>query len=271
MIRLDGNSLAAFRGAGVAGTVQSVAGCELFGAAREPLWASPYSAAATAALKAQFPDKWNDIMDYGFRNPNMVPWINEDPMLVCSVVEGLGVWRMIKGNGHYITLGDYDWGNISYDVDAWSNLTDEVDTQIIGGSAWSYSTWITQIYIGAMCNTMCDGSTRYPLSRKHILMNQENNIVTIEDRVKPRTATFTGVKTVYLLGAGNSKLFQGGVCKVKIQSNLVLNENADFFVPFLTSGGIVELLNLRTGTYATKSGTLEIAYCDSQYNPWSPA
>ena len=102
MIRLDGNSLAAFRGAGVAGTVQSVAGCELFGAARSPLWASPYSAAATRALKAQFPTQWATIRDYGFSHPEIVGYMNayapEDAKIAYSLVEGIGT-RWLYNNG----------------------------------------------------------------------------------------------------------------------------------------------------------------------------
>ena len=80
MIRLDGNSLAAFRGAGVAGTVQSVAGCELFGAARWPSWVSPYSAAATSALKAAYPQYWQDIAMYGINHPEIVDDVNAAPV-----------------------------------------------------------------------------------------------------------------------------------------------------------------------------------------------
>ena len=103
MIRLDGNSLAAFRGAGVAGTVQSVAGCELFGAARSPKWASPYSAQATAALKAQFPTQWPTIRDYGFAHPEIVGYMNayapEDAKIAYSLVPTLNVYRWLVGNG----------------------------------------------------------------------------------------------------------------------------------------------------------------------------
>ena len=76
MIRLDGNSLAAFRGAGVAGTVQSVAGCELFGAARGT---SPYSAAATAYLEENYPDYLEWAKQYGFDHPEVVPYVNANP------------------------------------------------------------------------------------------------------------------------------------------------------------------------------------------------
>ena len=104
MIRLDGNSLAAFRGAGVAGTVQSVAGCELFGARRSPLWASPYSAAATAALKAQFSaEQWATIRDYGFSHPEYIAAINfaapQDPEIMYSLIPTLGKVRKLVGDG----------------------------------------------------------------------------------------------------------------------------------------------------------------------------
>lgn len=43
--------------------------------------ASPYSLAATQALKAAFPQYWTAIRDYGYAHPQLVPFINEDPML----------------------------------------------------------------------------------------------------------------------------------------------------------------------------------------------
>ena len=41
---------------------------------------SPYSLAATQALKAAFPQYWTAIRDYGVAHPQLVPFINEDPM-----------------------------------------------------------------------------------------------------------------------------------------------------------------------------------------------
>ena len=63
---------------------------------------SPYSAQATAALKAQFPTQWPTIRDYGFAHPEIVPFINEDPMLVMSLIEGLGIRRLIPASGAYV-------------------------------------------------------------------------------------------------------------------------------------------------------------------------
>lgn len=59
---------------------------------------SPYSLAATQALKAAFPQYWTAIRDYGWANPALVPFINEDPMLIVSLVE-VGKTRWLVGDG----------------------------------------------------------------------------------------------------------------------------------------------------------------------------
>lgn len=41
---------------------------------------SPYSAQATAALKAQFQTQWPTIRDYGFAHPEIVPYVNANPL-----------------------------------------------------------------------------------------------------------------------------------------------------------------------------------------------
>ena len=70
---------------------------------------SPYSLAATQALKAAFPQYWTAIRDYGYAHPALVPFINEDPMLIVSLVE-VGKTRWLVGDGkayvdtpHYAT------------------------------------------------------------------------------------------------------------------------------------------------------------------------
>lgn len=59
---------------------------------------SPYSLAATQALKAAFPQYWTAIRDYGYAHPQLVPFINEDPMLIVSLVE-VGKTRWLVGDG----------------------------------------------------------------------------------------------------------------------------------------------------------------------------
>ena len=230
---------------------------------------SPYNAAATEALKAQFPTQWNEIRQYAYDHPEHVDAINtyapEDAYIMLPLIPQIGQIRRIKGNGNYVTLGQYDYANISYDIKAWLYNMQEFDTQLIGGDSWSYSAWITQIMSGGICNTMCDGSTRYTMTSNDISMLQENNVVTIQGRVKNRNASFSGTKNVYIFGAGNGHKTGAGVEIVKIQSALSFTSEADVFVPLKRTNGDIELLNLRTGTFATRSGVLAIE------EPFTPA
>ena len=97
MIGLGSNRLTLARRGGMSVTQAGRGGIAWLGV-RDPIWATPYSAQATAALKAQFPNYWSAISQYGFDNPTMVPYINEDPMLVYCLIDGLGV-RWIHGDG----------------------------------------------------------------------------------------------------------------------------------------------------------------------------
>ena len=66
---------------------------------------SPYSAAAAMALKAAFPAQWAIIRDYGWEHPALVPFINEDPMLVMSLIVGLGTRLVTTDNASWIDTG----------------------------------------------------------------------------------------------------------------------------------------------------------------------
>ena len=79
---------------------------------------SPYSAQATAALKAAFTAaQWPTIRDYGFAHPEIVGYMNayapEDAKIAYSLVEGIGTrWIVTSGaaaidTGLYINVGDY--------------------------------------------------------------------------------------------------------------------------------------------------------------------
>ena len=99
MIGLGSNRLSVCRRGGMSVTQAGRGGMEWLAGGRMPSWASPYSAQATAALLAQFPTQWPTIRDYGFAHPALVPFINEDPMMVMSLIEGLGTrWIASDGN-----------------------------------------------------------------------------------------------------------------------------------------------------------------------------
>lgn len=80
-------------------------------------WGSPYSAAATRALKAAFSAaQWATIRDYGFAHPEIVGYMNayavEDAKIAYSLVPTLGVRRWVANNGTaYIDTGLYITGN----------------------------------------------------------------------------------------------------------------------------------------------------------------
>ena len=97
MIGLGSNRLTVCRRGGMSVTQAGKGGMEWLGV-RDPIWASPYSAQATAALKDAFTAaQWQTIKAYGFAHPALVPFINEDPMLVMSLIEGLGT-RWLVGD-----------------------------------------------------------------------------------------------------------------------------------------------------------------------------
>ena len=126
MIGLGSNRLTVCRRGGMRVTQAGRGGMEWLAGWRRPSWASPYSAQATAALKAQFPTQWPTIRDYGFAHPALVPFINEDPMMVMSLIEGLGTrwlvgdgasWVLINGftidKDKWLTKFRYKLGNIA--------------------------------------------------------------------------------------------------------------------------------------------------------------
>lgn len=105
MIGLGSNRLTVCRRGGMSVTQAGKGGMEWLAGGRVPSWASPYSVQATAALLAQFPTQWPTIRDYGFAHPALVPFINEDPMLVMSLIEGLGERWLISDGSAYIDCG----------------------------------------------------------------------------------------------------------------------------------------------------------------------
>lgn len=100
MIGLGSNRLTVCRRGGMSVTQAGRGGMEWLAGGRVPSWASPYSAQATAALLAQFPTQWPTIRDYGFAHPEIVPYVNDDPMIVMSLISGLGDRGFLTSDGH---------------------------------------------------------------------------------------------------------------------------------------------------------------------------
>lgn len=141
MIGLGSNRLTVCRRGGMSVTQAGRGGMEWLGV-RGPSWASPYSAQATAALLAQFPTQWPTIRDYGFAHPEWVPYINEDPMLVMSLIEGLGTRYITNGSGAYIDTGLVPTNQTSIDALYYASNSN----CYVYGSAVDYSTRTMEQY-----------------------------------------------------------------------------------------------------------------------------
>lgn len=59
---------------------------------------SPYDSTTAAYLMVAYPAYWRQIREYGFANSELVPYINNDPDLICSLVD-VGVTRWLVGDG----------------------------------------------------------------------------------------------------------------------------------------------------------------------------
>ena len=109
MIGLGSNRLSVCRRGGMSVTQAGRGGMEWLAGGRVPDWVTPYSAQATAALKAQFPTQWPTIRDYGFAHPEIVGYMNayapEDAKIAYSLVEGIGVRGVVTDGQSYADLG----------------------------------------------------------------------------------------------------------------------------------------------------------------------
>lgn len=130
MIGLGSNRLSVCRRGGMRVTQAGRGGMVWLAGWREPLWASPYSAQATAALLAQFTTQWPTIWDYGFAHPEYINAINlyapTDPYIVLPLIPEIGQERYIQNSGMaYINTGlsPYGYENLDFEVEvSWQNF-----------------------------------------------------------------------------------------------------------------------------------------------------
>ena len=89
------------RRGGMSVTQAGRGGMEWLAGGRVPDWATPYSAQATAYLQQHYSAYWSEIMAYGFdpAHQALIPYINEDPDLVCSLMD-VGKVRYGYSNGN---------------------------------------------------------------------------------------------------------------------------------------------------------------------------
>ena len=138
MIGLGSNRLTVCRRGGMSVTQAGRGGMEWLAGGRG---VSPYSAQATAALKAAFTAaQWQTIRDYGVAHPEIVGYMNayapEDAKIAYSLVPGLGT-RQIAGNGtSYLVTNVKSSSALIYEADIAPYIVSGSATIISGGIGW---------------------------------------------------------------------------------------------------------------------------------------
>ena len=264
MIGLGTNRLSASRLAGLREARQFRNGQWLEGRGS---WFSPYSAAATAALKRNFPSYWSDIMDYGFRNPNMVPWINEDPMLICSVVE-VGVKRYL----YFENFGNIAMPRLftASDTIEYSCFGEFIIFGRTGGAGTpgfcirhligTSNIYAIQHYVGwTTMYSPINATTEY-----HCTADMATKKFYIEGVSGSKNFDWSGLQTLCNLFTESS-----GNVKLKLR---FLNISEYHYIPFVseTRDGLLDTASFTLNPNTTTS-KFSAYYLDAQGNPWTPA
>lgn len=255
MIGLGSNRLTCCRRGGMSVTQAGRGGMEWLAGGRVPRWASPYSEAATAYLKENYGSYWSAIQQFGFNNPTMVSYINEDPDVICSVVN-VGKIRKIVGPNNasnYFTLPWCNTNKTEIEMEFCVERTDNYvilstyQTRIFGLSSNNYAGWATN---------RVQYSYSYVVGTKYVGVFNSTSM-------KVNGTTIGGVGSSY----GTNKMCvghdyqNGGIANNIDIVSLKWKEDGvqvGWFVPFVRDDK-VELLNLVTGELATRTGTLTIS------------
>ena len=253
MIGLGSNRLTVCRRGGMSVTQAGRGGMEWLGV-RGPSWASPYSAQATAALKAQFPTQWPTIRDYGFAHPALVPFINEDPMLVMSLIDGLGTrWLVGDGTAYIDTLVE-----VTADITATLKIRNcQSNRKSVfgptGGNQWLYSFMVAEDYWRYYPN----GSGRWQLPLSSAPKEGVSEVYLSPTSMKINGYDATWSTDGGATAAGTYCLFKGygGVCTVDF-AKAVIGSSRDM-VPYKKNGAM-GMIDMLTGTFygnANSSGS----------------
>ncbi len=275
MIGLGSNRLSVCRRGGMSVTQAGRGGMEWLAGYRDPIWASPYSAQATAALKAQFPTQWPTIRDYGFAHPEIVGYMNayapEDAKIAYSLVEGIGTRYNCNDATHTgwadtgvigdentrliftgILLSDISWACACFGADASYNSR-------------NFSSWIRYMQynsdsIGYGGDQKYDHIGPTPLNKKFTIdANQNHWVNKLEDGTvvwdytfTQRTFTTPGTMTINAYRRNNSAPDSAGnkgcaICEV------FQGDTHKLFVPYKVDGAM-KFLDLISGDIATMGG-----------------
>ena len=267
MIGLGSNRLTVCRRGGMSVTKAGRGGMEWLAGYREPSWASPYSAAATAALKAQFPTQWQTIRDYGFAHPEIVGYMNayapEDAKIAYSLVPTLGVIRSVYGAG-----GQYFDSGLKPQIDSYTKLKFLVHSKnntypyIFGAdSSDRWAAWLDGSQMGLRIGNSSSArptiSVPNSLNKWYELVIQDGKILLNGEQKATYARSNLINYTTFIFGTstqgnafGNGAPMDGNIAYFEMDGHL--------FIPFLRNNA-AELLDVTTGNLATKHGSFTIS------------
>ena len=268
MIGLGSNRLTVCRRGGMSVTQAGRGGMEWLAGGRG---VSPYSDQATAALKAQFPTQWPTIRDYGFAHPEIVPYVNQDYLVVCSFgLPGMPI-RFLVGNGTAYFNLDYTanartkcktilytetmenknyFGGASYNVNAYGAKLE----YRFGTTTWSSSVIANIVGTPFTLETTTDK-----------LIVNGNVIDTIS--MSPSYEDTLGFSL--FVRRGGSAIINAKIGQLVIDE---INDHVRYYVPYLHNNN-VECLDIVRGNLQDRHGTFTIGYMiyeNGQWVPWTP-
>ena len=273
MIGLGSNRLTVCRRGGMSVTQAGRGGMEWLGV-RDPIWASPYSAQATAALKDAFTAaQWQTIKAYGFAHPEIVGYMNayspEDAKIAYSLVEGIGTRWIANGGVAYIDTNVFisgdNWnfaakfkaGNITSKAVLGCQIQDPTLLVLYNGSMYCYGS------TGSTTNRAKSGI--YTTGTSDLTFSGVSDTVTIVNNGTTTTysvsTNFTTMNKPLLLFAywnngviQSDRIINGNFAKFIIgQGNTMLR----YLIPFKRNGAM-GMIDLLTGTFygnANSSGS----------------
>ena len=218
---------------------------------------SPYSLAATQALRAAFPQYWKAIRDYGFAHPALVPFVNEDPMLIVSLVEvGKVRWLYPDTVGNYFNSGFN--AKVAPTCEVLMMAINNNDTDYWGNSsidkACYYANFQTALqYYRYGSSTSINTGVALPIGEAHLWSVGKEIKLDGELRyTTSNTYTPNELQTpiyIFRSGRGNPNKFKLAMFRIYDGEDL-----KHHFLPFKRNGDM-ELLDIVTLTLATRVGT----------------
>lgn len=263
MIRLGSNRLTVCRRGGMSVTQAGRGGMEWLAGGRRPRWSSPYSAQATAALKAQFPTQWATIRDYGFAHPALVPFINEDPMLVCSLIPELGITRWLIGQIAVsdMNLNIFDWCKykFKYNTSKYTSFGSRLGASGTSGLI-VHAGYTSGNIVRTYMRPTSDWVTRFSNISAGVIYELEHNFANNVMILNGASVALQWDRTA--LSAATMSCGTDDSYISSIETN-------DRIMALSIQNGVTGWVDTLTRTFHAGTGTIE--YTDAQGNPWSPS